>query len=58
MRTGANNSQTDSVFGFSKVMSMLSFRRRQQKAGRRRVRETGNARWAQTYWGRKFMKSV
>jgi len=57
MRTGANNSQADSVFGFSKVMSMLSFRRRQQKAGRR-VRETGDAKWAQTYWGRKFMKSV
>ncbi|HEX8922868.1 MAG TPA: hypothetical protein VF766_15445 [Pyrinomonadaceae bacterium] len=60
MRKSNNNSQAEFESGLSKVMSLLAFKRRSQRAARRLATgvQTDSAKWAQTFWGRKFMKSV
>jgi hypothetical protein len=58
MRKGTNNPQNDSGFGFSRVIRVLTFKRRQKAAGRTTAQEAGFAKWEQTYWGRLFIKSM
>lgn len=60
MRKGVDNPQIDSVFGFSRVIRVLTFKRHQKMEAQRRAmtREAGSARWEQTYWGRMFMKTM
>jgi hypothetical protein len=51
-----NNAQADFESGFVRVVSLLTFKRRPGRAVRRA--NTDSSVWAQTFWGRKFMKSV
>ena len=60
MRGSNNNSQADFESGLLKVMSFLTFKRRPRRAVRRLAAgvNTDSSKWAQTFWGRKFMKSA
>src|SRR5215212_6791641 len=55
-----NNAQADFESGLVKVMSLLTFKRQPKRASRRAAIRfnTDSSGWAQTFWGRKFMKSV
>jgi hypothetical protein len=60
MQRSAHHHRTDFDSRLTKIMSVLSFRRRAQAAKRKQAADThaaSNA-WAQTFWGRKFMKSA
>jgi hypothetical protein len=60
MQRSNNNPQADFESGLVKVMNLLTFKRRSERAVRRLARgaSTDSSRWSQTFWGRKFMKSV
>jgi hypothetical protein len=58
MRKSDNNHRNDFESGFLKLISILTFKRRPHRAARSSARNTDSAKWAQTFWGRKFMKSV
>jgi hypothetical protein len=60
MRSSNNNPLANSESGFLRIMNFLTFKRRTQQA----IQETSagsntdSVKWAQTFWGRKFMKSA
>ena len=58
MRTGTTDSLAGSINGFSRVVSLLTFRRHRRRAAHRVAAQPDAARWTQTYWGREFMKSL
>ena len=55
---GSNNPSAD--FGLLKIINLLSFKRRAHEAAARRSStvKPNSVKWAQTFWGRKFMKSA
>lgn len=55
------NRLANSESGLMKIMNLLSFKRRTQGATAQPAATSSNtdsAKWAQTFWGRKFMKSA
>jgi hypothetical protein len=60
MRRSNYNAEADFESGLMKVMSLLTFKRRSERAIRRAATgvNTDSSVWSQTFWGRKFMKSV
>jgi hypothetical protein len=60
MRRSNHNHRADFDFGLSKVMSILTFKRRAQKGARRSAQgaNADSVQWSRTFWGRKFIKST
>lgn len=60
MRRSNHNGRANFELGLLKVMGILAFKRRSQGATQASTESanTDSGKWAQTFWGRKFMKSV
>lgn len=59
MRSSNNHSLVNSDSGLLKIMNLLTFKRRSHETAQgSTVSNRDSAKWAQTFWGRKFIKSA
>jgi hypothetical protein len=59
MRRSNHTTLADSEYGFLKIMNILTFKRRMPHAAKTSTgSNTDSMKWAQTFWGRRFMKSA